>query len=296
MLTGFDWLRRSRTGAELLATLEYLAAKPNLFTETTALGSPFSALNGPCLRCWLYPRPDKAKAEALYCQPCQAILTRAKKRGITSRQTILVWGFVNRLPIQLRERQGFYAGNVLGSYIQDEHRFLLAMRHRELKPWLQELVLYHGANLKGLLQILPTIGAGEETGMGDILSRVIHREADFSMDRLRVRFFSEAYQVVKLHARDQEGILTFEVSDFLSLLEMAAVFRTLLRPEEQQALKQLLEIDNPGEEQFYWGRFLGYMNQEVKDMLNAWQIRYWPKSRVKLLYELVNYVGFYQAD
>lgn len=295
MLTGFDWVRRSRTGAELLATLEFLAVMPDLFAEGT-LGPPPSALDGPCLRCWLYPRLAEAEVAGLYCQPCQAILARARKLGVTSRQSIIVWGYVNRLPRQLRERQGFYAANVLASYAQDERHFLLAMRHRELKPWLQELVLSHGADLKGLLQILPTIGAGEETGMGDILCRVIHREADYSPDRLRVRFFSAPYQIIKLRAREQEGILTFEVADFLSLLEMATVFRTLLRPEEQQALRQLLEIDNPGEAQFYWGRFLGYLNQEVKDMLNAWQIRHWPQSRVKLLYELVDYVGFYQAD
>ncbi|MBE7470946.1 MAG: hypothetical protein DPW09_18875 [Anaerolineae bacterium] len=295
MLTGFDWLRRSRTGAELLATLEYLAVTPDLFAETE-VGPPLSALNGPCLRCWLYTRMAEAKAEALYCRPCRAVINRARKLGMASRRTILIWGFTNRLPRQLRERQGFYAGNVRGSYVYDERHFLLAMQPQQLKPWLQELVLYHGADLKGLLQILPTIGAGEETGMGDILTRVIHREADFSMDRLRVRFFAEAYQVIRLHARDLEGILTFEVADFLSLLEMAAVFRTLLRPEEQQALKQILEIDTPGEAQFYWGRFLGLVNQEVKDMLNAWQIRHWPKSRVSLLFELVDYVGFYQAN
>lgn len=295
MLTNFDWLRRSRTGAELLATLEYLAVTPNLFAEES-LGPPHSALKGPCLRCWLYPRLAEAEPEALYCRPCQAVLVRARKLGITSRQALVVWGFVNQLPKQLCERQGFYANNVLVSYVQDERHFLLMIRQRELKSWLQELVLYHGADLKGLIQVLPTMGSGDETGMGDILSRVIHREADFSPDRLRVRFFSAAYQVIKLHVRDQEGILTFEVAEFLSLLEMAAVFRTLLRPEEQQALKQLLEIDDPSEQQFYWGRFLGYVNQEVKDMLNAWQIRYWPKSRVKLLYELVDYVAFYQTD
>ena len=295
MLTSFDWLRRSRTGAELLATLEYLAVTPDLFAQE-ALGPPHSALNGLCRRCWLYPRLAEAEPEALYCRPCQAILVRARKLGVTSRQALVVWGWVNRLPKQLRERQGFYAGHVLASYVQDEHHFLLMIRQRELKPWLQELVLYHGADLKGLLQVLPTMGAGEETGMGDILSRVIHREADFSLDRLRVRFFSAAYQVIRLPARNQEGILTFEVAEFMSLMEMTAVFRTLLRPEEQQALKQLLEIDDPSEQQFYWGRFLGYVNQEVKDMLNAWQIRYWPKSRVKLLYELVAYVAFYQTD
>jgi hypothetical protein len=295
MLTHFDWLRRSRTGAELLATLEYLAAAPDLFT-VAALGPPPSALNGPCLRCWLYPRDPETGPTALYCRPCQAVLGRARKLGITSRQSIIVWGYVNQLPRQLSARQGFYAHHALGSYAHDERHFMLMMYQHQLKPWLQELVLYHGADLKGLLHIFPTMGAGEETGMGDILSRAIHREADLLPDRLRVRFFSDPFQVIRLHARDREGILTFEVADFLSLLEMAAVFRTLLRPEEQQALRQLLETADSGEQQFYWGRFLGYVNQEIKDMLAAWQIRHWPQSRVKLLYELVDYVAFYQTD
>ena len=295
MLTNFDWLRRSRTGAELLATLEILAATPDLFSAVT-LGPPHTALDGSCLRCWLYPRHREAGPHILYCRPCQAILARARNLGLASRHATLVWGFVNRLPKQLAERQGFYAANVLASFVQDERHFLLVMRRHELKPWLQELVLYHGADLKGMIQLLPTMGAGDETGMGDILSRVIHREADFSPDRLRIRFFSAAYQVIKLRARDREGILTFEVAEFLSLLEMAAVFRTLLQPDEQQALQQLLALDDAGEQQFYWGRFLGQVNQEVKDMLAAWQIRRWSQSRVKLLYELVDYVAFYQTD
>jgi hypothetical protein len=295
MLTSFDWLRRSRTGAELLATLEYLTLTPDLFTQE-ALGPPHSALDGPCLRCWLYPRLVESGLNHLYCPPCQMIQARARRLGQTSRQAVLIWGFVNRLPKQLPERQGFYAHNLLAGYVQDERHFLLMLRQHELKPWLQELVLYHGADLKGLIQILPTMGAGDETGMGDILTRVAHREADLSPDRLRVRFFSDAFQVIKLRAREQEGILTFEVADFLSLLEMATVFRTLLKPEEQQALQQLLAIDDPNEQQFYWGRFLGYVNQAVKDMLNAWQIRHWPKSRIKLLYELVEYVAFYHLD
>ena len=116
------------------------------------------------------------------------------------------------------------------------------------------------------------------------------------MQRLRVRFFSAPYPLLRPHTRDQLGLLTFDVSEFLSLLEMAAVFRTLLRPEAQQVLHELLNLDDASEEQFYWGRFLGYLSPEAKDMLSAWRIRQWPKNRIKLLYELVNYVAFYQPD
>ena len=42
MLTGFDWLRRSRNGQELLATLLSLAERPDLFAEAEEVG-PISA-------------------------------------------------------------------------------------------------------------------------------------------------------------------------------------------------------------------------------------------------------------
>jgi hypothetical protein len=116
------------------------------------------------------------------------------------------------------------------------------------------------------------------------------------MDQLRVRFYSAPHQILKPYTREQQGLLTFEVSEFLSLLEMAAVFRTILRPREQELLYQLVNLDDASEEQFYWGRFLGFLNQEARDMLNAWRIRQWSKNRIRLLYELVDYVAFYQAD
>jgi len=295
MLNSFDWLRRSRTGAELLATLELLEDKPDLFNQEE-IGPPHSALDGPCRRCWIYPRAPSRRGTGPYCKPCRAMLTKARRLGHVSRQSAVVWGFVNQLPKQLEGGEGFHDTRILGTYVHDQNHFLLMMRRWELKTWLQELVIYHGADLKGLIQILPTTGTGKGLGMGDVLCRAIHYEARFSMDWLRVRFFSAPYQLLRPHTRDQLGLLTFEVSEFLSLLEMAAVFRTLLRPEAQLALQELLSLDDAGEEQFYWGRFMGYLSPEAKDMLSAWRIRQWPKNRIKLLYELVNYVAFYQPD
>jgi hypothetical protein len=297
MLSSFDWLRRSRTGAELLATLEYLKTEPDLFPAGPVgeeIGPPHSALDGPCRRCWIYPRQSSPRRN--YCPACQAILTRASKLSNRSRQSIVVWGFVSRLPKQLWTGEGFYDSRIWGDYVHDEHHFLLTMRRRELKTWLQEIVIYHGSDLKGVIQIFPTTGTKHETGMGDILCRAIHHEARFSMDRLRVRFFSAPYQLLQPHTRDRQGILTFEISEFLSLLEMAAVFRTLLRPAEQESLRELVSLKDASEEQFYWGRFMGFLSQEAKDMLSAWRIRQWPRHRIKLLYELVDYVAFYQTD
>jgi len=294
MLSGFDWLRRSQTGAELLATLEYLETEPDLFPSGDEVGPPFSALAGPCQRCWIYPRLPSSPEN--YCQACQVIVSRAQKLGRISRYSIVIWGFVNRLSKLLRMGEGFHAHHILGAYVHDENHFLLMMPKRELKPWLQELTLYHGPDLKGLVQILPTTGGRNRQGIGmaDVLCRAIHHEVRFPMDQLRVRFYSAPYQILKPHTREQQGLLTFEVSEFLSLLEMAAVFRTLLRPREQELLYELVNLEDSSEEQFYWGRFMGFLSPEAKDMLNAWRIRQWPRERIKFLYELINYVAFYQ--
>jgi hypothetical protein len=223
------------------------------------------------------------------------LLTRAKRLGNTSRQALVVWGFVNQLPRPLRTGDGFQDHSVLGTYVHDDSRFLLVMQRRELKPWLQELVLYHGADLKGFLQIFPTVGS-DDASMGEVLCRVVHHEARFPLDVLRIRFFSAFHQVFRPHIYDQEGILTFEITEFLSLLEMAAVFRTILRPNEQKMLQELLGLDDPGQAQFYWGRFLGYVSQEARDMLTAWGVRQWSKAQARLFYELIEHVSYYQSS
>jgi len=301
MLNGFDWLRRSRSGAELLATLECLETQPDLLLNEQEIGPPHSALRGPCQRCWVYPRQSSPQQKSHYCRACQAILNRSRRLGDLSRESIVIWGFVNRLPRQL-SGQGFGAAShgqdrhILGQLVQDENRFLVMLRHRELKPFLQELVMYHGEELKGLIQIVPTVGVSGDLSMADVLCRVIHYETTFSMDRLRVRFYAAPYQVLIPRVFERKGVLTFDISDFLSVLEMAAVFRTLLLPDEQQMLHQLLTIKDPAETQFYWGRLMGLLSQPAKDMLSAWNIRQWPQDRIKLFYELMDYVAYYRSD
>lgn len=291
MLSRYDWLRRAHTGGELLATLELFTTRPALFEEGE-IGPPHSALGGPCCRCWVYARWPTPRAD--YCPACHAILERAGKLNRLSRSTIVIWGYVSRLSRQIRMGEGFEEHHVLGAYIHDEHHFLLVLPRRELKPWLQELLIYHGADLKGLLQVFPAVSARQES-VGELLCRVAHHEARFPMDQLRVRFYAAPHQILVPWTREQQGKLTFEVSDFLSLLEMAAVFRTVLLPGEQASLRELVKLKDPAEIQFYWGRFLGSLSQEARDMLNAWGVRQWPEGRVQLLYELTGYVAFYQS-
>ena len=292
MLSPFDWLRLSRTGAELLATLQHLAEDPELASVPEALGPPPSALSGPCQRCWVYPPPVEEHS-ARYCPTCHDILTRARRLGYISRHAIVIWGWVSQLPRQLHTGLGFQDSHILGTYLHDETHFLLMLCRQELKSLLRELVLYHGAELKGLIQIFPTVGFGKPN-MGEFLCRIVHHEGRFPMDRLRVRFLSRRHQIFRLHAYDKQGVLTFEITEFLSMLETAAVFRTILRPGEQKMLYELLHMEDRGEAQFYWGRLLGYLSQEARDMLDAWGIRRWPEAQINLLYRLVGYVTFYQ--
>lgn len=286
MLNTFDWLRRCASGAELLATLRYFAKPPRPSFEEQTLGAPFSALDGPCERCYLYAR---CGPEEPYCQFCQTIVERAKRVGFISRNSAIVCGFVNHVPKSWQEGDGIPTKHLVGNYVHDEQRFLVMMGRRQLKPWLQNLILYYGAELKGLIQIFPSLGARGNIGMGDILCYATYYEPRLPLERLHVKFYSSPFHLLKPRERDRQGLLNFEAAEFLGLLEMTEVFRALLYPAEQRQLRELLDLKNPKEEQFYWGRFLGQLHQEAKDMLSAWRIRQWPKSRIKLLYELIDY-------
>ncbi len=309
MLNFYDWLRRSEDGPELLATMEYIMTEPERFPSEEKLGPPLSAFHRPCRRCWVYPcaasepmlptvgRDVPSIAETQdHCLFCRDIIAKAETMRALSRQVIVLWGFVSHIPNRVLfaskpcTPEGKFRGNrVISSYIHDDRHFLLILTRGELKSWIQELLMYHGEDIKGLIQLFPLV-RDARNHQGEILCRAAHQETRFPMDRLRVRFFSNPAQLYAPHNRDEEGLLTFEITEFLRLLDMAEIFRTLLRPSEQKALHELIHLNNRREEQFYWGRFTGHLSRQAKDMLNAWKIRQWPKNQVKLLYELVDYV------
>ncbi|OEU52796.1 MAG: hypothetical protein BA872_02425 [Desulfobacterales bacterium C00003060] len=291
MLSIFDWLRRCRSGAELLATMKCHVLEPHLFPNQEEIGSPFCFSDGPCQRCWIYP-PCRTSSRLKYCKACMAIMRRAAKLGDASRRSVVIWAFVNRVPGQLQRSEGFYKNDVTCFYVHDDNHFLMMMNRYKLKAWLQELLIYHGPDLKGLIQIFSTTGETRKGGMGDILCRAVHQESRFPMDQLRIRFFPDPYQLLTPHVRDKEGLLTFEVTEFLRLLEMTTIFRALLPPREQEMLRDLTNLNDSKEEHFYWGRFMGYLSPEAKDMLSSWNLRQWPKNRIRLLYELANYAPF----
>lgn len=291
MLSIYDWIRRSRNGAELLATLKYFRGhKPDLFPEEKALAGPLSFSNRPCSRCWIYP--CNGDPGGSYCRICQEVVTASKKMGYKSRYTIVVWGHVNLLPKQLKSGTGFYASKIMGSYVHDDHHFMLLLERYKLKPWIQELLLYHGAELKGLLQIFPTTGETNRGNMNDIINRAIHQDARFPMNQLRIRFFSKPFQLLAPHKREDAGILTFDVMEFLELLQMAFIFRSLLRPEDQQLLRELINLESTTDGRFQWGRFTGSLKPEAREMVNTWNISMWSKHQITLLYELLEYVEY----
>lgn len=286
MLSYSDWLRRAATGAELLATLHVIAKQPEALADL-ALGAPLSALDGPCERCFIYSRlPNDA-----YCAACRTILNKRKPYKAATQRVVLVWGYVNRLPRGLRGGEtAVIAPDGSGHYLFDERRFLKLIIRHDLQSWLHDLLLYDGGSLTGLLQIFPTTSYSQNLSMNDLLCRVMHRENVSGQDKLRVRFYAAPYQVMNHYTLEQEGLLTFGAAEFLGMLEMATVFRQMLHPREQNILRDLLTTDDLNQEQFYWGRFLGMLGQETRDMLHAWQVRQWSKEQVRLFYELLRYV------
>jgi hypothetical protein len=290
MLNSFDWLRLAFTGAELLATLDCIVHEPDVLSGGS-LGAPLSALDGPCERCRYHAR----LANDSLCAGCRAILTRRKRYTAVARHVVLVWGCVNRLPRALRKLElggqtAVFSPNGSGVYIAGARRFLQVVVRRELQSWLHDLLLYDGGALTGSLQIFPTTGANRNLCMNDLVVRIVERETVSGQDQLRVRFYGAPYHVLNHYSLEQEGLLTFGAADFLGMLEMAVVFRQMLHPREQDMLRELLNIDDLNQEQFYWGRFLGMLSREARDMLHAWQVRQWSREQARLFYELLGYV------
>jgi len=205
---------------------------------------------------------------------------------------MVIWGFLNRIPKPLEQSKETRLPHIRCFHQVDDRHILLILRNYSLKKWLSDTLLHHGSNLKGLLFLFPAIGKDPKLSMGDALCRAIQQDAKFPMDQLRIQFFSNSAQLTIPKKREDKGMLTFEASDFLSLLEMAAIFRSLLRPEEQDMVREAGLLKDLSEKQFYWGRLMNLLNREARDMLTAWKFKQWPETRIRLLYELINYAPF----
>ena len=288
MLNKFDWLRRCRSGTELLATLKYFSDDPEIDLSQLEPGGPLSAIGNLCQRCRIYAPVKEGKKHNRYCPFCEKIIQRKGKVAPKSVLAIVLWGHVNQISRGLRESKP--SKSLFGIYIHNDQNFLIMMHRQYLKQWLQDLVIYSGLSLKGLLQIFPSVGVYRNLHIGDYLTWAIHHENTFLMDQLRIRFYTNPHQIINPKRREKEGLLTYNVSDFISMLEMVEVFRANLYPQQQKELLELLKLNDPKEEQFYWGRFLGQLSQETKDMLSAWKVRQWTKSQTEFFYQLISYV------
>ncbi len=287
MLDGFDWIRRCATGSELAATLavEQEGERPE---EALVLAPPVSALAPACLRCRVFaPAPDSQ-----YCPYCRVVVRRAKSMQQYSRKALVAYAFVNRPASALAGE----APSPAYAFQRDASRVLVAAPRRGLLEWLQRLLLRYGDELKGFLQICRTTGANESPSMGEVISFMSQRETLFAMDRLRVQFFASPYLLFHRSELDRRDALTFEASEFLGLLKMALSLRRLLRPEEQDALRRMLLARRPEQERFSWGRFMGQLDPAARSMLDAWRLRAWSKERLKLFFNLRDYVDYYRED
>ena len=282
MLTAFDWIRRSENGSELIATLDGIKTCSGIFHQEKAIGHPASGIDGPCKRCWIYPR----LSSSLYCRTCNTILDTAKDLGGVSRQSLVVWGYLNSVPESVQTNSESLENSHVKVFLKDENHFLVVLKAYELRAWFKEILTNHGSQIKGSLTVFPTTGKKQTYTMGDILCQAIQHDSRFPMDRLRIRFFSSPGHLKNPYQREKKGLLNFDALEFLNLLETATLFSTLLSPEEQEAVKEVLSIQNEQERRFHWGRLMGQLTLETRDMLFDLNFTSLPKNMLTILDEL----------
>ncbi|MBF0121005.1 MAG: hypothetical protein HQK79_19420 [Desulfobacterales bacterium] len=225
MLNTFDFIRIAKSGSELIATIQYLTEKSYILF-TNELGPPLSGVVWPCQRCWFYScLPSYGER---HCEACSSILKLESESRKLIRSTFVLWGFVNKIPFPLTPGQKFLDITPTASYVFDEHHFIIILNRSEIKKCLKEIVNIHKLDLVGLIQIFPVKGSSLKGTMADILSHVTYQENRFPMDYLRIRFFSKPYHIFEAREKDKDKILTFEISEFLKILDLPSIFRPLL--------------------------------------------------------------------
>jgi len=286
MQHAFDWIRISRTGSELVSTLDLLTDEPDLpeiMVKEDCLGEPQTAFHGFCLRCRFYTRNEDSD----YCYFCNHVMVRDDSTRPFARHAVVLWCFVNKTPKKLPIVPFDFFYNIV-----DTNRMICSVNRWHLKEFLQELTLFQGPEWLGVIQIFPVFRGGETTTMSDILCSAIFDEKNMLQDRLYIKFYASPYQFVHRKDRERSGKLIFEASEFIGYLEMAEIFKRGLYLEEQDRLQEVLNIADPSEKQFYWGRFLAQIRPEARDFLDSWNMRKWTSAQVSLFYELLDFAKF----
>jgi len=286
MQNAYDWLRICKSGSELIATIDLVTDEPYLpeiMVKEDCLGPPQTAFDGPCLRCQYFSRMPNHHL----CYFCDHVIVREKSVRSFAPHCVTIWGFVNfpfrKIPQTKHE---------IFTYNVDHNRFICCTNRWNLKMLLQEIMMIQGPDWLGTLQIFPAFQGGETMNMSDMLCSAIFDEKALIQDRLYIKFFASPFQFVHKKEREREGKLIFDAIDFIGYLEMAEIFKRGLYLEEQDRLKELLEIQDVSEKQFYWGRFLAQVRPEARDFLDSWNMRKWSKSQVSLFYELLDFAKF----
>jgi len=293
----FDWIRFCRTGGEVIATLEYFKHNPvDRLAEIKALAGPITADQAPCSRCWRHPAYSrKAGAYRAHCRTCEWIVKTAGSRSQQSSHSIVIWGHVDRLPEHLVSQSGLYGRVDVLSHHTDSRHFLLVMDRRTVREWIRETMLYHGSDLKGFIQCFPTSGQMVSGNMGERICVAAHYDNLFPMDRLLIRLYVKTQYLDHPSRFQNKGIFTYAVQEFIRMLDMAAIFRSLLNPQEQELLKTLAAVKSEDESRFSWGRLIGALSPEARDMLSSWNFRSWTQDQIATLYAFFDYVDFTAA-
>ena len=285
MKNHLDWICLSRTGSELIATLSFLKEESDVhetMSEHDCMGPPMTALKGPCLRCRYFSRIE----DKPFCYFCENIAVRSEGISSISRNSVGIWGYLNQVPNDLKES---IQNQIYTNKVDDQH-FIAVISKNSLKTWFQDLLIDYGLHLQGLLQLFPIIGRFNSITMADIIAHIIFQETNVFPSDLSIQFYGSPEVFLKPGFQMYIENHTFQVSDFLSLLERADLFRSILRFDEQEELIDILKKGDISEKQFYWGRFIGRLNQKAKDMISAWNIRQWDMNQLEMLYELINFI------
>lgn len=293
MLTELDWILLSRNGYELFATLKILATQPDLFETAAEIGPTHSATADLCRRCWTYAGTSKYRAKPC-CPICHNIQTYAKRFGVHAQDAIAIWGSVDMPAKECRNLADVLRRGSIVSYVHDDRHFLSMIFRRRLKTWIENILLYR-PDMAGHLVIFPP-RSNRYICTGDTMARILYAAPDYPTDRLWIYFYDKVFHLFSANRSNKQSVPIYDIGTFKGLLEAAAVFRSLLTPNIQEAVHELLHLKNNHEECFYWGRLLNLLKPEAVCMLEAWRFRHWPKSQLNLFFNLMNYVEYYSTD
>lgn len=284
MLALFDYICRCKTGSELYGALK-IKNQIKQHLDDQNIGVPCTAVYGPCQRCWIY---DCNVGEE-YCPLCNSILEHSQGHNLVFQDITLIWYDFDLFPTSIEK---ILPEDHIGFIPLNYRSGLIMCMRSSIQNWLRSLTLKYGSLIKGLLQIFPTMGQGNIVGMGDILSTAKSQSKSLQFNNLWVRFYPEAWQLLDTKRREELGILTFEISDFISLIEKSKIYKEVIPNRFRNDIFELITKQDIDSESYYWGKLKRSLNKKAIDLIDSWKLKNWDKNKVELLYELSNYTTY----